>query len=99
MCEGWHLLRSDSLSIIKEQMPPGTSEKLHYHEKAQQLFYILSGEATFEIDNETITINQNESIHIPAKSIHRIINNFNEDLIFILISEPNTQSDRVNIES
>lgn len=98
-CEGWHFLKSDSLSVIKEIMPQGTSEKLHYHEKAQQLFYILSGKATFEIDDEIITITQNESIHIPAKSVHRISNNSNEDLIFILISEPKTMGDRINIEN
>jgi len=29
-CDGWHLLRSDSLSVIQERMPPETSEQLHY---------------------------------------------------------------------
>lgn len=98
-CEGWHFLKSDSLSVIKEIMPPGTSEILHYHEKAQQLFYILSGEATFEVENEFITITENESIHIPAKSIHRISNKSKTNLTFILISEPKTMGDRINIEN
>lgn len=98
-CDGWHFLKSDSLSVIKELMPPGTFEMLHYHEKAQQLFYILSGEATFEIDKEFIKISEGESIHIPAKSIHRISNNSNTDLTFILISEPKTIGDRINIEN
>ncbi len=49
-CDGWPLLRTDSLSVIQERMPPGTGEQFHYHERAQQLFYILSGTGTFEVD-------------------------------------------------
>jgi len=37
-CDGWHFVKSDSLSVIKEKMPPMTKEKLHYHEKAQHFF-------------------------------------------------------------
>jgi hypothetical protein len=37
-CDGWHLLKSDSLSVIQEKMPPGTKESLHFHSKAQQFF-------------------------------------------------------------
>ena len=44
-CDGWHLLKSDSLSVIQERMPAGTAESRHYHEKSQQLFFVLSGEA------------------------------------------------------
>ena len=64
-CDGWHLLKTDSLSVIREKMPPGTSERLHYHQHAQQLFYILSGTATFEIQGNIAVLNANESIHIP----------------------------------
>jgi quercetin dioxygenase-like cupin family protein len=63
-CDGWHLLKSDSLSVIQERMPTGTGEQLHYHERAQQVFYILSGTATFEVDGELKTVNPGESIHI-----------------------------------
>jgi hypothetical protein len=37
-CDGWHLLKSDSLSIIQEKMPAQTSEGLHFHNTAQQFF-------------------------------------------------------------
>jgi len=64
-CVGWHLLKTDSLSIIQEKMPPGSSEQLHFHKHSQQVFYILSGVATFEIDGQVVVINAKESIHIP----------------------------------
>ena len=96
-CDGWHLLKSDSLSVIQERMPPGTSEQLHYHEHAQQLFYILSGIATFEINGELKTVNGGQSIHIRNKIKHRILNNGDADLHFLVVSEPKSHGDRVNV--
>jgi mannose-6-phosphate isomerase-like protein (cupin superfamily) len=96
-CDGWPLLRSESLSVIQERMPPGTSEQMHYHERAQQVFYILSGTATFEVEGEIESVQANQSIHIQPKSKHRIMNNGETDLHFLVISEPKTQDDRVNL--
>jgi mannose-6-phosphate isomerase-like protein (cupin superfamily) len=96
-CDGWPLLRTDSLSVIQERMPPGTSEQVHFHQRAQQVFYILSGTATFEVDGEIKTVKPNQSIHILPNSKHRILNNGDTDLHFLVISEPKTVGDRVNL--
>jgi mannose-6-phosphate isomerase-like protein (cupin superfamily) len=96
-CDGWHLLRSDGLSVIQERMPPGTAEQLHYHERAQQVFYILSGTATFEIDSKIEIINAGESLHMPPNTRHRICNRGLDDLHFLVISEPKSHGDRVNL--
>jgi len=96
-CDGWPLLRSDSLSVIQERMPPGTSEQMHYHERAQQVFYILSGTATFEVDGQEKKVETSQSIHIPPGIRHRILNNGNADLHFLVISEPKSQGDRVDL--
>jgi len=95
-CDGWHLLKSDSLSVIQERMPPQTGEQLHYHERAQQVFYILSGTATFEVEGELKTVNPGESIHIKPATKHRIFNNGNEDLHFLVVSEPKSHGDRIS---
>jgi mannose-6-phosphate isomerase-like protein (cupin superfamily) len=96
-CDGWHLLRTDSLSVIQERMPPATSEQLHYHEHTQQVFYILSGMATFEVEGEIKTVHPNQSIHVPKSNKHRILNNGDTDLHFLVISEPKSHGDRVNL--
>ncbi|WP_028980046.1 cupin domain-containing protein [Sporocytophaga myxococcoides] len=95
-CDGWHLLKSDSLSVIQERMPVGTFEQLHYHHNSQQLFFILSGIATFEIDGKNYVVNAHESIHVPKLSKHKISNYNSEDLHFLVISEPKSHGDRVN---
>ena len=97
-CDGWHFLRSDTLSVIREKMPPHTREQLHYHNNVQQFFYVLSGNATFEVDNVEVHVAPDEGIHISRGVPHRIRNDREDDLHFVVISEPMVQGDRVNIE-
>lgn len=96
-CSGWHLVKSNSLSVIEEMMPPNTQEKKHYHSNAQQFFRILSGKATFEVENDIIELESGNGIHIPPKIKHRIRNDQSENLEFIVISEPTTRGDRIDI--
>jgi len=94
-CDGWHLVKSDELSIIQERVPPGASEVKHYHKKAWQFFFILSGEATIEIGTKTYRLKEHEGIEVPPKLPHKLTNNSNIDLIFIVISKPKSHGDRV----
>jgi mannose-6-phosphate isomerase-like protein (cupin superfamily) len=96
-CDGWHLLKSPTLSVIQERMLPGTGEQLHYHHNAQQVFYILLGTATFEVEGEQKIVRANQSIHITPNTKHRILNNGDADLHFLVISEPKAHGDRVNL--
>ena len=93
-CDGWNLVDEPSLSVKQEQMPVGTSEAYHYHQHAQQFFYILKGSAVFEIEGKTITVNEQEGIHIKAGQKHRIVNNGTSAIEFILSSQPSTAGDR-----
>lgn len=93
-CSGWHMVQSESLSVIEELMPPKTQEKKHYHEHAQQFFRILRGTATFEIEQTVIDVSSGEGIHIPPGTKHRIRNDQLENLEFLVISAPTTRGDR-----
>ncbi|MBN2614479.1 MAG: cupin domain-containing protein [Bacteroidales bacterium] len=93
-CSAWHFVKSERLSVIEEVMPPHSQEKKHYHQFSQQFFKILSGKATFEIDDEIVEIEKEQGIHILSKTIHRIRNDQPENLEFIVISEPTTKGDR-----
>ncbi|MDD3741089.1 MAG: cupin domain-containing protein [Bacteroidales bacterium] len=97
-CDGWHFVKTDNLSVIKETMPPGTHEKLHYHEKSQQFFYILSGKASFEIEGVEYILKQKQGISIVPLEKHKIKNISNKDLEFIVVSNPISHGDRINLE-
>lgn len=96
-CHGWHLLIRDSLSIIEEMMPPNTSEAKHYHNMAQQFFYVLKGEAVFELNNGRVRVLEREGIHIEPQTVHQIRNEGKVDLEFLVISEPTSKKDRVEV--
>jgi len=93
-CSGWHIVNSQSLSIIEELMPPKTQEKKHHHNFSQQFFRILNGKATFEIGDKIVEVEKGSGIHIPPKTKHKIRNDQSENLEFLVISEPTTRGDR-----
>jgi mannose-6-phosphate isomerase-like protein (cupin superfamily) len=97
-CDGWHLLKSDDLSIIKEKMPPGTSEVKHYHKKSRQFFYILAGEASIEIQDKKYILHPSDGIEIPPLTPHKMINDSTAELNFIVVSQPQSHGDRVVVE-
>lgn len=95
-CDGWVLVDTNELTVKQKLMPAQTAESLHYHKKSQQFFFILKGIATFEVDGKIFSVKENEGFHTPADKKHRIINNTNSDLEFILSSQPSTNNDRFN---
>lgn len=96
-CEGFHILRDEALSVIKESMPPGASEVWHYHNKAQQVFYLLSGKAFFETGKDNAFLSTGESLRVLPGILHRISNPSDEIVEFLVVSAPMAQGDRVEI--
>ena len=96
-CDGWHLVKSESLSVIQERVPAGASESHHYHKKSEQFFYILSGIATMEVGGQLLTVRANEGIHIPAGTTHMLSNCGSADLVFTVTSTPPSHGDRVEV--
>ena len=94
-CDGWHLLQESDLSVIEERMPPGASEVCHFHRDAQQFFFILSGQATMEINGERILLTVGQGLAIPPGARHQFRNHSDEPVRFLAISQPPSHSDRV----
>ncbi|GAA4495087.1 cupin domain-containing protein [Hymenobacter ginsengisoli] len=94
-CVGWHLVQNAQLGVIQETMPPGTAEVRHYHARAQQFFYVLRGEGTFELAGETWRLGPGEGIEVLAGLPHQLRNESAEPLEFLVISTPHAHGDRV----
>lgn len=95
VCDGWHLLKSAALSIIQERVPPGGSEVKHYHEKSHQFFFVLSGEATLEIEDQKIVLGPHQGLSVPPRVSHSLRNETDQDLSFIVVSSPMSHGDRI----
>lgn len=94
-CDGWHLVKSSNLSVIQERVPPGCSEMRHFHNQAEQFFFILSGVATLELDGQKHLLKANEGLHILPGQLHQLSNESREDLWFTVTSTPPSHGDRV----
>ena len=94
-CDGWNLVDRPDLSVKQERMPPHTAEVEHYHQKARQFFYILTGTATFETTEGRVEVAAGQGLEIEPGLKHRIKNESAEALVFILCSQPSTANDRI----
>jgi quercetin dioxygenase-like cupin family protein len=94
-CDGWHLVRTPKLSIIEEAMPAGTCETRHHHRRARQFFYVIEGELTLEIEQQSITLHVGEGIEIAPGQVHQALNQSAAIARFLVTSQPPSHGDRV----
>lgn len=95
VCDGWHLVKRDDLSVITERMPPRTAEDMHFHEKSRQFFYILSGQAIMRFTDREEILNTGEGIEIAPGEVHQMANISNHDTEFLVVSMPKSHGDKV----
>jgi len=93
-CDAFVLVDTDALSVKLEQMPPLSSEMMHFHRQAQQFFYVLEGEAVMEIDGQEVVLGKSEGVLVEPGAAHRIMNRKDQLLRFVVTSHPNTRNDR-----
>lgn len=94
-CESWILSQPENLVVKHEKMPPNTKEQVHFHEKAEQFFYVLKGNATFYLEGQIFEIEEHQGISVKPRSKHFIANNSTQDLEFLVISSSPTENDRI----
>lgn len=97
LCDGWHLLQRDDMSVIQERVPAGGAEVMHYHKVARQFFYILDGQGSMVFEDRTVVLEKGQGIEIAPLIKHQFRNRSDVDVHFLVISVPTTRGDRVNV--
>ena len=97
-CFGWHLVQAAGLSVIEEEMPPGTREVRHLHEQSRQFFYVLHGHLTIECDGVDHQIGAHCGLEVAPSTVHQVRNDSDGDVGFLVVSQPPTHGDRVVVE-
>ncbi len=97
ICDGWHLLKRDDISIIQERVPAGGAEVMHYHQASRQFFYILEGEGTMVFDDHEVKLQKGNGLEIEPGVEHQFCNRSQSDVSFLVISMPTTRGDRINL--
>jgi mannose-6-phosphate isomerase-like protein (cupin superfamily) len=96
ICDGWHLLKREDISLIQERVPPGATEVMHSHNTARQFFYILEGEGRMAFEDKVMVLKKGQGIEIAPDVKHQFRNQSNSDVHFLVISVPSTRGDRIN---
>ncbi len=94
-CDGWHLVKTSSLSIIRERGPDGREEIRHFHERSEQFFFVLEGIAFIDVDGVVYEVQSMQGIHIEPGIPHKLRNIHDDDLPFVVTSTPPSHGDRV----
>ncbi|WP_145949013.1 MULTISPECIES: GNAT family N-acetyltransferase [Paenibacillus] len=93
-CDGWRLVDEETVSIIHERMPPGTSEQRHYHARAGQFFFVLFGTLDIEIEGTVHTLSAHQGMRVQPGAVHQVMNRSAEPVEFMVYSQPNSRGDR-----
>jgi len=84
------LADTEGLSVKQESLPAGATEKLHFHNQAQQFFFMLKGTATFYCRANNYTLYEQQGINISPNTNHFIANETSSPPGFLVSSQPST---------
>jgi mannose-6-phosphate isomerase-like protein (cupin superfamily) len=59
-------------SLAEAALEPGVATDRHYHRLSEEIYFILEGSATMEIDGETREVGPGDAILIPTGDWHQI---------------------------
>lgn len=59
-------------SLAEASLPEGCATDRHYHKESEELYFILEGEGTMEIDGENRQVGPGDGILIPPGAWHQI---------------------------
>ena len=60
----------------------------HTHKVQEQIYHVLEGEGSMDINGETNIVRRHDVIHIPPGIEHSITNTGLVDLVFIVVTAP-----------
>lgn len=75
-------------SLAEATIPPGGSTERHYHRRSEELYYLLEGTGTMEIDGEVKSVGPGDAILIPRNAWHEIRAEQNSALRFLCCCAP-----------
>lgn len=75
-------------SLAEASLPPGAGTERHFHKISEEIYFILGGTGTMELDGEFRTIGPGDAILIPPNAWHRIEASATERLRFLCCCAP-----------
>jgi mannose-6-phosphate isomerase-like protein (cupin superfamily) len=65
--------------------PPGAKGVLHYHDVQDELYFVHSGTARFEVDGETHELGPGGLVHVESTTPRLVFNIGDDDLVMLVV--------------
>jgi mannose-6-phosphate isomerase-like protein (cupin superfamily) len=65
--------------------PPGQEGFLHYHDEQDELYFVHSGRASFEVDGEKFELGPGGVVYVESKTPRKINNEADEELVVLAV--------------
>lgn len=62
----------ENQSLAEASLPVGNATQRHYHKASEELYFLLEGTGTMEIDGETREVGPGDAILIPPGAWHQL---------------------------
>ena len=66
-------------------MPPGYDGFQHFHDEQDELYFIHSGEARVEVENDTRTLGPGGLFHVSSTTPRKVSNAGDDDLVLLVV--------------
>lgn len=77
----------EHLVVSQTILYPGKETLGHSHEGLEEVYFFTSGMGEMMVDDESISVNANSIVLIPAGAFHKVINRNSRPLIFTAVFE------------
>ena len=75
-------------SMGRQLLPPGGRVRLHSHETAEEVLYVLAGSGSAEIEGNTHRMLPGTTLYLGHKRVHTFVNDGTEDLQWLWFFMP-----------
>jgi mannose-6-phosphate isomerase-like protein (cupin superfamily) len=65
--------------------PPGQEGFLHYHDEQDELYFVHSGRASFEVDGEEFELGPGGVVYVESTTPRKVNNWTDEDLVMLVV--------------
>lgn len=96
-CLGFRLVEGGELTLTEEIMPPARAERRHFHRRACQIFYVLGGELSLEVEGARYGLAAGDALVVPPGTSHSVQNDGTAAVSFLVIAAPSAVGDREDV--
>jgi mannose-6-phosphate isomerase-like protein (cupin superfamily) len=75
-------------SLAEATLEPSEATERHYHRETEEIYFVLKGSGTMEVDGSTQTVRPGDAVLIPAGAWHQLENTGSSELRILCCCAP-----------